>query len=98
MIREINLHGLIPPLEDCQGAYIERRISSEIGMKLYETGSVVLYVDNWSPQHLSKILEKCREKGYTIIDQLDSKDHNHHIIRLPEFDIVEKKIHGGEDA
>ena len=98
MIREINLHGLIPPLDDCQGAYIERRISSEIGMKLYEEGKAKIRTTDWSPQHIDKILDKCKDKGYVVIDNTDYTGLPHYLVQLPEFAIVEKKEEGGEDA
>lgn len=96
-VREINLQGLIPELDDCQGAYIERRIGNEIGMSLYENGQVMLRINEWSPQHIDVILSKVKEKGYVIIDNTDYTSIPHYIIQLPEF-IIEERIMGGADA
>jgi len=100
MKREINLQGLIPPLEDCQGAYIERKISSEIGMKLYENGKAFIYIEDWSPQHINKILEVCKKKGYVVVDEsllVDRYVMKHYKVMLPEFAIVEKKQEDVDD-
>jgi hypothetical protein len=88
---ELNLQALIPDLEMCQGSFIETKIFKKVSEVLYAEGQVNLYDEFWSPQHVNKIVEKCKEKGYVVYRKED-KTLPHYVIQIPEFIIAEKPI------
>ena len=93
---EINFKALIPPVEDASEMCISRRIQEEISQELYSHGKVEIYKESWEPQHLDKILDALKGRGYEIMDGLPGFLK----VSVPPFPITEKvfaKIKEDED-
>jgi hypothetical protein len=91
---EINFKALIPPVEDASEMCISRRIQEEISQELYSHGKVEIYRESWEPQHLTKILEALKERGYEITNGLPGFLK----VSVPPFPITEKVFEEVMDA
>jgi len=90
---EINFKALIPPVEDASVLCISRRIQEEISQELYSHGKVEIYKESWEPQHLSKLLEALKDRGYEVYDGLPGFLK----VSVPPFPITEKVFKSEED-